>query len=197
MAKKPKQVMIDGLGVFKEKEKEEETVASPPAQEEELPKPPQASKHTLLFTRTRPVRVPVRGTGMSAGIDLFVPDDYPETILEPHQRAKIPSGLKFFVPESHALVAMNKSGKGHMSVNAGLDKTAELIDEDYEGEVHICVVNNGRQQQTIKPGMKLIQLVLVPVVYAKPKEVENEQLEAKYRSRAGERGEGGFGSTGS
>jgi len=119
------------------------------------------------FCKIRKVKSPNRGTSKAAGIDFYVPEDLPsETInekakitgcvpkmivdgstglvmsifLDPGQSIMIPSGLKVRVPEGHALVFKNKSGIG---CKKQLDVLACVIDEDYQGEVHINVVNAG------------------------------------------------------
>ena len=66
----------------------------------------------LKLAKVRSVKTPVRGTEGSAGIDFFVPEDYPENLctIEPGERYFIPSGIKANVPPGYALIAMNKSG---------------------------------------------------------------------------------------
>lgn len=54
----------------------------------------------------------------------------------------IPSGIKMKVMPGYALVFMNKSGVG---AKQQLDVLASVVDEDYEGEVHINLVNNGNR----------------------------------------------------
>jgi dUTP pyrophosphatase len=85
------------------------------------------------------------------------------------------------------MVAFNKSG---VATKNGLIVGACVVDEDYEGEVHLHVINVTDGEVAINPGMKLTQFVLLPVNYSTPEEVY--QLE----SRNTERGSGGFGSTG-
>jgi dUTP pyrophosphatase len=87
------------------------------------------------------------------------------------------------------LTAFNKSG---VATKQLLIKGAEVCDEDYQGEIHIHVINVGTTDQLITPGQKLIQFVLVPVFYDIIEEVLFDQL----YSETTERGEGGFGSTG-
>lgn len=66
----------------------------------------------LKIARTRNVKMPTRGTSGSAGIDFYVPNDYPESLctVMPGERFFIPSGIKAKVPEGYALIAFNKSG---------------------------------------------------------------------------------------
>lgn len=159
----------------------------------------------LRFTKVRDVRSPERGTAKSAGIDFFVPNDFPETVVRPHCDVLIPSGIKASVPEGHMFVAKNKSGvvtSYDACVQAGrkpkkgaylcsLVVGANVVDEDYQGEIHIHLINTGTVPVIIKPGTKIVQFVLVPVTYCDVEEVPEEQLFIE----ATERGDGGFGST--
>lgn len=144
---------------------------------------------TLKYAKVRKVKSPERGTPGSAGIDLFVPEDFSRTTISPGEDVLIPSGLHFNVLRGTALVAKNKSG---VATKKRLIKGAELIDEDYQGEVHIHVVNVGDNEVTISPGDKIIQLCIVPILYLS---VEEETLDNLYPETT-ERGTGGFGSTG-
>lgn len=161
--------------------------------------------NTLKFTKVRDVKSPERGTPKSAGIDFFVPNDFPETVVKPHCDILIPSGIKARVPEGHMLVAKNKSGVVTSSaacLRAGRKPKKDaylwsfmvgacVVDEDYQGEIHIHLINTGNASMVIKPGTKIVQFVLVPVTYCGVEEVPEEQL----FTEATERGEGGFGST--
>ncbi len=101
----------------------------------------------------------------------------------------IPSGIKADVPQGHALIAFNKSG---VAVKKNLYVGASVVDEDYQGEIHINLTNVGREEVEINPGEKIIQFILLPVFYDTIEEVELENLYAGATTR----GEGGFGSTG-
>jgi dUTP pyrophosphatase len=140
----------------------------------------------LNIYKIRDVKTPTRGTPLSAGIDFYVPNDLDEVVLKPGEGANIPSGIKVLFEEKFALVAFNKSG---VSLKKGLQVGACVIDADYEGEVHLHVINIGNETQVINPGDKLVQFLLIPVEYAKVEEM------SKWHSRNTERGEGGFGST--
>ena len=143
----------------------------------------------LKFIKVKNVKSPVRGTGQSAGIDFFVPDEFETMVLLPGESCFIPSGIKVNVPTGHALVAFNKSG---VAVKKNLYVGACVVDEDYQGEVHLNLTNTGNQPQVIERGDKITQFILLPVNYASPVEVEPKDL---YTEKS-ERGEGGFGSTG-
>ena len=141
----------------------------------------------MKILKTRNVKLPSRGTPSSAGIDFYTPNDFETASLKPGQSVLIPSGIKVQVPRGYALIAFNKSG---VAVKQCLSVGACVVDEDYEGEVHLHMINTSDKDQVITTGQKLVQFVLIPVAYFDIEEVEELQ------SRNTERGEGGFGSTG-
>ena len=145
------------------------------------------------FAKTRDVKVPQRAnSGADAGIDFYVPNDFVKTVLKPGQSVKIPAGIKVEVPAGYALIFFNKSG---VAAKRSLIVGACVIDHGYSGEVHINMINVGDQDQTIDPGEKIVQGILIPVVTFEVIEVPEADL---YKSIhvAGGRGAGGFGSTG-
>lgn len=145
--------------------------------------------NSLRFSIVGNVQAPCRAHEHDAGIDFFVPNDFVETYIYPNDGIKIPTGVKVNIPEGTALMAFNKSG---VATKHGLIKGAELADCGYQGELHIHVINTSNKLVKISPGMKIIQFVLVPILTPALEQVpENELFAAK-----SERGEGGFGSTG-
>lgn len=160
----------------------------------------------MKFLKTRNVKSPVRGTDKSAGIDFFIPEDFEIMRLFPGDDVLIPSGIKANLPEGFMLMAADKSGvvtsenavlksgrepkKG--AFNSNLIIGAKIVDEDYQGEIHIHLINVGKHEVMLKPGMKIAQFILVPVAYAALEEVdsETELFDAKTA-----RADGGFGST--
>ena len=160
----------------------------------------------MKIAKVRDVKTPVRGTEKSAGIDFFVPNDFHEKILLPQCDLLIPSGIKADVPKGYMLMAADKSGvvtsKGAViatgrepkpeAFKSIVTRGAKIVDEDYQGEIHIHLVNVGYNDVVIKPGMKIAQFILVPVLYDTIEEVP----EAELFSKVTERGDGGFGSTG-
>ena len=141
----------------------------------------------MKVQKVRNVKTPNRGTSVSAGIDFYVPEDFETTSLNPGQSVLIPSGIKAQVPRGYALIAFNKSG---VAVKQGLSVGACVVDEDYEGEIHLHMINTSDKEQVVATGQKLVQFVLVPVSYFDVEEVD------QLPERNTERGSGGFGSTG-
>lgn len=157
----------------------------------------------MKFAKVRDVKSPVRGTAKSAGIDFFVPNDHQVIKLFPQCDALIPSGIKASIPENLMLMAAEKSGvvtSAEAAARAGREVKpgaynsivvlgAKIVDEDYQGEIHIHLVNVGREIVTIRPGTKIAQFILVPVRYDKLEEVSENEL----FTETTERGDSGIG----
>ena len=145
----------------------------------------------MKISKIRNVKTPTRGTPGSAGIDFFVPDDYPHKLCEikPLERFFIPSGIKANVPEGFALIAMNKSG---VALKKGLTVGACVVDSDYQGEIHLHLINTSDKPVRIQPGDKLTQFLLIPVEHCPVTVVDVDDLYEDVTTR----GAGGFGSTG-
>ena len=146
----------------------------------------------MKITKVRDVKTPERGTPGSAGIDFFVPNDFKSVFMHIDKTVNIPSGIHVKVPKGFALIAMNKSG---VALKKGLQVGACVIDEDYQGEVHLHVTKIAETNGAtiIKGGDKLVQFLLVPVSYEDIEIVEG-QLDL-YTEGKTERGTGAFGST--
>lgn len=165
----------------------------------------------MKYAKIRDVKSPVRGTSKAAGIDFFVPEYGEEFIkvfeeknsamphnrdgftIRAHQTVLIPSGIKCAVPEGYALVVQNKSG---VASKKKLTYMANVIDEDYEGELHISLLNTSDDDVKVSWGEKIVQMVLIEMNYELPEECSLIDLEEIFAKRESERGEGGFGSTG-
>ena len=145
----------------------------------------------MKFIKIRDVKSPSRGTEQSAGIDFFVPNDQETIILKSNESVLFPTGIKMNIPQDHVLIAFNKSG---VATKRNLTVGASVVDEDYQGEIHIHLTNVGEETQVIKAGEKIIQFLLMPIVYEGLEEVMTE--DELWEGEVTERGEGGFGSTG-
>ena len=88
---------------------------------------------------------------------------------------------------AYAAVLLPRSGLGHKH-GIVLGNLVGLIDSDYQGELKVSLWNRGKEAFTIEPMERIAQMVIVPVVQAAFKVVDE--------FAASERGEGGFGSTG-
>lgn len=123
----------------------------------------------------------------SAGIDLLACIEEPLTI-EPGQTELIPSGIAVYIRDpSLAAILLPRSGLGHKK-GLVLGNLVGLIDSDYQGQVFISCWNRGKENCLIEPGMRLAQMVFLPV------EQVNFNLVSSFDES--DRGEGGFGHTG-
>ena len=143
----------------------------------------------MEISKIRNVKTPTRANSTDAGIDFFVPEDLKMKRIAPGESCLIPSGIKVNVPEGFALVAFNKSG---VAVKKSLHVGACVVDNGYQGEVHINLTNVGEHEQVINPGDKIVQFVLLPLGPHNVNLVPEEKL---YPTESA-RGDGGFGSTG-
>ena len=145
----------------------------------------------IEYVKVRDVKSPVRGTSLSAGLDFYVPNDYNTVTIEPNKSVLIPSGIHVKMDPEYVLIAFNKSG---VASKKSLVIGAQVIDADYEGEVHINLHNVGSETQTLNPGDKVTQFILLKTNLANP--VEYFNLESLYSESKSERDTNGFGSTG-
>ena len=141
----------------------------------------------VQFKRLRPdAIVPRYMTAQAAGLDLSAALDEPIEIGV-GKRAPIATGLAIKLPEGYEAQVRPRSGlardHGITLVNA-----PGTIDADYTGPLIVLLINHGDQPVRIKPGDRIAQLVISPVVQAELSEVEELPSTA--------RGSGGFGSTG-
>jgi dUTP pyrophosphatase len=131
--------------------------------------------------------IPCYQTEGSSGADLKAAIAA-DLIIPPLSRALIPTGLFLQIPVGYEAQVRPRSG---LAIKSGLTvlNTPGTIDSDYRGEVKVIMINLGDTDVTIKPGDRIAQLVFMPVVRA--------NFIVKDNVEETERGEGGFGSTGS
>ena len=117
-----------------------------------------------------------------------------QIFLPPNGDVMIPSGIHtLFDRPNQALAALNKSGR---ATKDKLIRGAELIDADYQGEIHCHLFNAGRSYSLITTGSKAVQFVLYDVNLDIPDEIDKDEFYKLHKERSEERGSGGFGSTG-
>ncbi len=134
------------------------------------------------------IPLPGYATAGSAGMDLRACIDAPVTI-DPGQRVKIPTGFAIALPSPDwAAYIFARSG---LAIKSGvtIPNCVGVIDSDYRGEVIVALVNQSDVPYTVQPGDRVAQLVVMPVVQARLRVVD--ELDETGR------GAGGFGSTGS
>lgn len=164
------------------------------------------------------VKAPIREFG-NAGVDCFIPN-YTEifekafnekntsnnaclTIDEnnnyvikimPHGRVNIPSGLRSRISANVALEAHNKSG---IATKYGLIFGASTCDSNYQGIIHISLINTTGQTVTLPLGMKAVQFVPRFIDISPIEVCTDMMLDEFYKNfEFSNRGDGAFGSTG-
>ena len=131
-------------------------------------------------------KIPTRGTAGAAGFDLYACIDEPLT-LHKGDTALIPTGIAIAVPEGYAAFIHSRSG---LSIKKGicLLNSVGVVDSDYRGEVCVGVIKATDEPYTIEPFERIAQMVIKAVCV--PEIIETDELDET------DRGEGGFGSTG-
>ena len=132
-------------------------------------------------------RLPRYETQGSAGMDLRACLDGPLT-LKPGETRLVHTGVALHIADPElAAVILPRSGLGHKH-GVVLGNLVGLIDSDYQGEIMMSCWNRGDRPFVLEDGMRVAQLVVLPVARARFDVVEEFS--------ASERGEGGFGHTG-
>jgi len=136
--------------------------------------------------------MPNRAHPSDAGLDVFFnPKDGLERSIQPGNNSLLPIGCKFGIPHGYMLQVCNRSS---VAAKRELVVGAHIIDAGYDGEVFIDLHNIGQATQTIQPGDKIAQLVMVPVVHFRTRAAVGMYEESIAMSR---RAAGALGSTGS
>ena len=132
-------------------------------------------------------QIPAYATPGSAGLDLRACLDAP-LVLAPGQTQLIPTGLSIHIGDPGlAAMILPRSGLGHKH-GIVLGNLVGLIDSDYQGPLMVSCWNRSSAAFTVQPMERIAQLVIVPVVQAAFRRVDDFESSA--------RGAGGFGSTG-
>lgn len=131
--------------------------------------------------------LPEYATSGSAGLDLRACLDA-ELELKPSNSQLIPTGMAIHIADpNYAAMILPRSGLGHKH-GIVLGNLVGLIDSDYQGELMVSCWNRGKETFTIAVGERIAQLIIVPVVQARFKVVE--------QFASSQRGSGGFGHSG-
>lgn len=132
-------------------------------------------------------KAPTKGSMFAAGWDLYAATSYDITI-PPHENVKIGTGIAVALPEGLY---------GAICARSGMASKQELkpancvgvIDSDYRGELIVALHNDSNDPQVVPAGARIAQFILTPFFDVIWDEVFGDLPET-------ERGEGGFGSTG-
>jgi dUTP pyrophosphatase len=125
-------------------------------------------------------------TEHAAGFDLHADVAGPVT-MQPREIRVVPCGFAMALPEGYEAQIRPRSGLASKS-GITLVNTPGTIDSDYRGEVHVPLINHGRAPFVIERGMRIAQMLIVPVP-----EVEIVEVEELDETKRGNRG---FGHTG-
>ena len=176
----------------------------------------------IQFTKIRDVKTPNRANLNDAGMDFYIPNyseeflndlkaknttnnlqyvldgedgenpNYTLRIIIPAgEQINIPSGIKVNILDKNTyLEANNKSGiasKYHLVVGAS------VVDADYQGEVHLNLINTGNTDVEVFSGMKIVQFIHKYYIHTDLEEISNDEYN---NLKASDRGSGAFSSSG-
>ncbi len=130
--------------------------------------------------------LPAYETPSAAGMDVRAAITEPVT-LGPLERTLIPTGLRIQLPQGYECQIRPRSGLA-LRHGISLVNTPGTVDADYRGEIGIIAINLSSEPYTITPGERIAQMVI--------KEYVKVEWEPVSRIDETERGDGGFGHTG-
>lgn len=134
------------------------------------------------------VPLPTYQTQGSAGLDLYACINEPLSIA-PNACVLIPTGIHLYIKDPrYCGVIAPRSGLGHKR-GIVLGNLVGIIDADYQGEIKVSCWNRGDSIQVIEPMERIAQILFLPVF--------RPSFEVVTTFETSERGDGGFGSTGS
>ena len=122
----------------------------------------------------------------AAAMDVFACIDE-NIVINPHERALIPTGFAIQLPFGYAAILCARSGLSFKN-GIALANGIGVIDSDYTGEVKAALINNSDVPFTVEKDMRIAQMMIIPVMTAR--------LEETAELDKTQRGAGGFGSTG-
>ena len=137
---------------------------------------------------TRGAQAPEYATPGSAAVDVRAALEGGEVIINPGERAMIPTGIAISTGRDDIVAIM--AGRSGLGAKHGvtLANGIGVIDSDYRGEIRATLINNGNEPFKVSDGDRIAQLMFMPVMQAAFLSVD--ELDET------ERGTGGFGSTG-
>ncbi|MDR2539281.1 MAG: dUTP diphosphatase [Chlamydiales bacterium] len=110
-----------------------------------------------------------------------------EVLLQPGASILIPTGIYLEIPNGYEVQIRPRSGLALKQQITVLNSPG-TVDSDYRGEIKIILINHGKSDFIITPGMRIAQIVFAPVMQA--------VFTRKSDLAITKRGEGGFGHTG-
>ena len=140
----------------------------------------------IARVRKSALPLPAYQSEHAAGIDLMADIGAPIE-MAPRERRAVPTGIAIEIPVGYEGQVRPRSGRA-LKEGLALINSPGTIDADYRGEVKVLLVNLGEQPIVIKPGDRIAQLIIAPVIRAEIVEVDELAPTS--------RGPGGFGHTG-
>ena len=140
----------------------------------------------LIKRLSKEVSLPKYETSGSSGMDLAA-NINSKVNIDPGKTAVIPTGLAVSIPKGYEVQIRPRSGLAAKKKITVLN-TPGTIDADYRGEIEVILINLSKDSFEVEKGLRIAQMVVCPIVQAQLKEVDD--------LKQTERGEGGFGSTG-
>lgn len=146
------------------------------------------SLRVMTLPHGKGLPLPAYQSEHAAGFDLLaaVPED--EALpLDPGDRAVVPTGLVFELPQGYEAQVRPRSG---LALKHGITvlNSPGTIDADYRGEVKVMLINLGGERFIVERGDRIAQAVIAPVTVT--------EIAAATTLSDTSRGRGGFGSTG-
>jgi dUTP pyrophosphatase len=132
------------------------------------------------------IPLPKFATADSAGMDLCAAISE-DVVLKPFERKAIPTGISIALPQGYEAQIRPRSGLA-LKNGISVPNAPGTIDADYRGEVCVILVNLSNEDFTITRGMRIAQMIV-----AQYSRFDWHEVEALSETQ---RGEGGFGSTG-
>ena len=133
-------------------------------------------------------KVPQYATEGSSGVDLCAYlEDCQSVVLAPNERRLFPTGISVEIPVGYEGQVRPRSG---LAVKYGITvlNTPGTIDNDFRGEIKVCLLNTSAIPYTVHHGDRIAQMVFT--------KVEKAEFEEVGELQSTDRGDGGFGSTG-
>lgn len=129
-------------------------------------------------------KIPKRANATDAGADLCSTEKH---IIQPLERKIVPTGIMIEIPEGHYGRIAPRSG---LAVKNGIDVLAGVVDSGYRGEIKVVLFNTDKSNTFfVEPGDRIAQIII-------EKHFNFEFVEVVEELSYSNRGEGGFGSTG-
>ncbi len=135
-------------------------------------------------------KVPYKAYKKSAGFDLYSAEN---VTIKPHQRQLILTDIAVELPrQTYGRIAA-RSGLSYFS---SIDVGAGVIDEDFQGNIGVLLINNGNKPFQVNVHDRIAQLIVEKICHPKLQIIEGLPQVIRQEKKTEERGKKGFGSTG-